>query len=104
MVGNFIRDSFKALVSRKYALPNDLFFIAIKMGEIMRRIDRLKLLYATSEDLMCKIEEDLGENHQMPMIKGKVKISMFAASRMRINQHIMETLRYIIFRRSFDIS
>ena len=41
---------------------------------------------------MGEVEEDLSENHNVPVVEGEVESMMLATGRMRGDQHIMKAL------------
>lgn len=52
---------------------------------------------------MCEVEEDFAEDGEMAMVEGEVEIAVFAAGGMRIDEHIMQALRRVVFERLWEI-
>ena len=63
--------------------------------EIWERFFRIYLcefFEPSLQNLVSEVEEDLSEDHEMPVVEAEVESMMFAAGRMRGDQDIMQTL------------
>lgn len=96
VIGHFVGNRFPALISREDILPLS-FLPSVNFLDLGRGVDIHELGQASLEDLVREVEEDFAEHGEMAMVEGEVEIAVFAAGGVRVDQHIMQALRSVVF-------
>jgi hypothetical protein len=84
-----VRNILEASVDIKNFLPKVLVLLVVEEVKLGRGVYFFKLTHSTPENLMGKVEEELSEDHQVPMVEGEIEAGVFTTCRMRSDQDIM---------------